>query len=601
MNIHKLLPLITLIVIGCSPDEGSTSLVTNTDSLISGTIILPNNDMEELNKMEILSSVERADIKDNNFLINTSGKFTLLLLNNSGGDPIMLGYNYPGAKTNDITAESTILGLIMMTPAALNLSDNGKIELINEVVKNENYKILLDLVNEKIILRENLFDSNNQQFIDALKSLFNSIAVNSRTNRTYEELPIYMAKSGKNFVFNNGGNAFSTVVGLYKENQLIKKFTIDGVKVVPTSLYQIYSGTGGANEYPKEIHYKVDGVGSYNFKLRTGKPGYNDGSLEHKEAFYANIEIFLSNFIFTVLPSLESDCLQNIIMNVINYFRDLSEISANSDMETSEILFFVSKTTVENLSNLSVSCATGKINKNFFRSFAKMFNFFEIAFGTISNGANTTIHATQWKLNKPIVDLCYDVNETSAEKCEVGWYRGSYSYSIFDSDGYNCRQYENIVGDVYFYITSLKKVTFMRSIVPGMDDLWDSTPNGEGPYPGYHYNAYYNLETDWLPYSRIVFGKNSWYEIYIGILQVLTREKIRRIPSHECGSCEYNAWSLPDDDPEICLWNRYKFFYKVNYTEATYVGEDPPSDLTNEEITKMINLKEKARRDVRLN
>lgn len=157
------------------------------------------------------------------------------------------------------------------------------------------------------------------------------------------------------------------------------------------------------------------------------------------------------------------------------------------------------------------------------------------------------------------------------------WYAGTYTLMHQGDQGsgsYNCGTQHGQQGQVYFYIDVVKKVTFARSIISGIPDVWDNFPgiitdtifriiNQTIYTPGYNYG----LQFDWLSVNT-----------GIGI-------------ANRSNSTGWAFWQVPYNDPQECPSSPgggQKYTYDV-IVSATFLGGDPPSGLSPAEVQQMIN------------
>src|SRR5690554_5463339 len=382
---------------------------------VNGEIIVPTGSTLDPNTLRVLSATDDNPIVSGVFALEVPGDYTSIYVVNSDDEVVMIGYQYPGKPDNDITPQSTALGILMMSPAALDISGDGKKELVNDILKDPNFPSLLVEVEQSIASGKPLFDTTNVALLNTVGILFQSAAF--RLNATQQELPVNMFGSGRNYTFNNSGTAYSTIIGVYKDDEHLEKITVEGLKMVPTSLTELWTGYGGASGSPVDYDYSLVGDGDFTFKFRTGKPGFGDGSPEHDEAFKENLAQFSLSLVLTVLPITPiPGCYLTIKNNVYNTVSAVSGISSNSNVGMGTVLFTVAQLTLNNISSL-VECAGAQLRQNWFSSLLQQFNFIQKAFGVLSNGANTTLFGTQWALSESVVDVCFSASGTEVDAC----------------------------------------------------------------------------------------------------------------------------------------------------------------------------------------
>jgi len=428
----KILSLILISILCFSScekdDENNDNIITDQ---ISGQIILPEDSSIDISTFNVSSNTNQSNLTDGSFTIDEMNTFSSLYVTNENEEVMLMSYTYPGNPTNDITPTSTALGLVMMSPSVLSLSDQAKQSLINDLLNDSDFELLVIEINQNLINNRPLFDDTNTSLMQALTDVYQTLA--SRSSNSENEIPVNMNRAGRNFIFNNGQgtvpNAYTTVIGVYKDDVKIDEIIVDGVNIVSSSISDLISGNGSTFDDPVDYSYMLEGDGQFTFKFRTGKPGFGDNSIEHDKAFYENLGNFCFNLLKTLLPNLNSSsCFFSIFQNINNTIQNISSLSSNSNAGIGTILFTVNDLLLNNVNSLISDCSDNiSINQDWFTSFLKQWNFINKAFDIISNGANTTILATQWAIASPVVDICFTatgndvVEECDALELAGGW------------------------------------------------------------------------------------------------------------------------------------------------------------------------------------
>jgi len=411
---------------GCSESDDTDTQLDQIDSY-TGQIILPAGSSVDVSSLNVTSSTSVGQNNQGIVEVEELDDYSALYVTNQNDEVMLMNYKYPSNPDGNINATSTALGLIMMTPSLVFLSDEGKQNLINTLLPNAEFQTLVAEIEQNLVDNRSLFDPTNTSLMQALTDLFQTISQRSTSNS--DSAPVNVFPSGRNFVFNAGAgsvpNVFNTVIGVYKDEQRIEKIVVKGVQIVPNSVSDILSGNGSTFDDPIDYTYTIEGDGEFTFKYRTGKPGFGDGSIEHDEAFYENLSQFSMNLLQTFLPTLSSDsepstlssCLVNVFNNTYNTISSISNISSNSNAGIGTILYTVNEILLNNVNSLLNSCTNVTAQQGWFSSFMNQWNFVNTAFNVISNGANTTIFATQWGLSNAVYDECYAANGNDVEEC----------------------------------------------------------------------------------------------------------------------------------------------------------------------------------------
>lgn len=412
-----ILVFISLILFSCkkAPVDNPTS-TQNGIHEISGTIDVPNG--ASPNTWTVLSSVGESDINGDDFVLDVYGEYRALYVSSSDDEVMMMGYVHPGSTDNIINVQSTVIGLILNSPLAFQLNDQAKTTLIDNVLSDPNYQSAHDLVQQSIDNNSPLFDTTNLALQAALVDLFESASFKSGSNQA--DLPIRMDQSGKIIGFTNDGNAYTTVVGIYKDTTWIDTVIINGVEIAPTSLTALFTGTGQLNGDPEIKQYLLPGDGDYTLKFRTGFPG-KDNSPVHNLAFYENLGMFAYSTFKATIGDWPGGCKTVIIKNIVSLLVNVPEFTSTTNKSASSLLFEV----LEHLSN-SLSATLDDCSEvipieapSYFKKFVSQWNIFSKAFNAGSYAVNTAFFAYDWTKAKAVVDTCFTVvgNDVTPKKC----------------------------------------------------------------------------------------------------------------------------------------------------------------------------------------
>jgi uncharacterized protein (TIGR02145 family) len=415
MGVKIFLGFIIVNFMACDKEKPSNPMPPE-DGEVAGKIILPPGTSINVNTLVVESSTDLSNVSSDQYKLGLYGTYACTYVSNPVGDVVMMGYKYPGITNNDITSTSTALGMIMMSPSVLDLSEMGKETMVQNLLKDSKFTPLVAEIENAIRQGKPLFDSTNATMKSAVNALFKSATF--RTASVEATLPVSIFSSGRNFAFNNSGKAYTTVVGIYKDSNRVQKLVVDGIKIVPNSLSDLFAGNGGFSGNPVDKSYTLVGDGDFTIKMRTGLPGFDDGSPEFDEAFYENLGGFSFNLISTVFPAAPT-CRTTIVNNTFNLVQGVSGISTKSNV--GEVLLTITDIVLNNVKDLLDNC-TGVtyVNEKWFRKFLGHWNFVGKVFSFISNGANTTIFGTQWALAAKPVDTCFNVKGSTVTATDCG-------------------------------------------------------------------------------------------------------------------------------------------------------------------------------------
>lgn len=491
-KISGLLFFLSLFILSACQTIDLESDGFNSTQEIKGKIILPQGSKLDVNSFTVFSNIDNSPVQGEEYGLSKDGKFTGLYVSNPNDEVVMMGFQYPGNPTNEINSTTTALGLILMAPIFFDLTEEGMLKLIDTILKDSNFPSLKAEIEKNIVQGRSLFDIENAPLIATLNTILKSAGL--RVAQNAKELPVNLFKAGKNFTFNNSGNSFSTVIGIYKGNDRVKKITVDGVQIVAGSITELLTGTGGTFEGPVDHSFSIPGDGEYTFKFRTGKPGAGDGSIEHDEAFYESLKQYSINLLSGLLPQLDIEgaaaCLISVSSNVYGTISTLTSLKTNPSL--SQVLLTVSEITLNNIGGLLEDCVT-KPNKNFFVSFTKHLKMFSIVSGAMNTGA----FGYQWLSSEAIVDVCYTVNDNEVtEGCGP-------EYGTF-TDPRDGNVYKTVkIGTQTWFAENLRYAGNIPQVVS--NEGWAAVSDNRNP--GW---SYYNND----PNNDPVYGKlYNWFAV----------------------------------------------------------------------------------------
>jgi hypothetical protein len=93
--------------------------------------------------LKVVSNIGSSPVNKGQFVLGTNGEFTAYFASYSNSEVAMMGYSYPGSTDLDISPRSTALAMVMMTPAVMSISAEGKKALIAKV-QNDTAFVLLE-------------------------------------------------------------------------------------------------------------------------------------------------------------------------------------------------------------------------------------------------------------------------------------------------------------------------------------------------------------------------------------------------------------------------------------------------------------------------
>lgn len=155
-----------------------------------------------------------------------------------------------------------------------------------------------------------------------------------------------------------------------------------------------------------------------------------------------------------------------------------------------------------------------------------------------------------------------------------GWYVGFYYLWAPNGSGVECSPKDGEKGEVFFYFTSRKMVTYTKSILPEIPNLLLKHEGSGYPVQSSMTESFY--------FRHLAYTEGE--ERYI-----FAMEQLNINPGIEISSRIVSGMAFATVAGEGCDGSGTRFVYDVG-TEASYYGEDPPVNLTQAEINKILEL-----------
>ncbi|MCC5907249.1 MAG: hypothetical protein JJU13_13640 [Balneolaceae bacterium] len=317
-----------------------TAIRIEDSSDIEGSIQLPAGSSVNTETLQVHSPYSGTGVADGRFAINTPGDFSIQYVTNDEESVILMGYNYPGAPDHNINPESTALALIMNMPLMADLSDDAKMDVINEVRNSSGFRGLINQIEESSGNNRDLFDENNQALLAALENVLSEITPQENTSTIRSKNvqyasgnnpPVNIFQSGRELVFNTT-KTHSSVIGIYEDDSRLEKIEVLGNTYVAESLSEIISGTANPGSDFTDYPYQLPNDGEYDVIIRTGRPGSGDGSDEHTEAFVLNSRYFVTQSLSSLFPYINTlGCIPAVYASTANLVPFLLGLGSMND------------------------------------------------------------------------------------------------------------------------------------------------------------------------------------------------------------------------------------------------------------------------------
>ena len=440
---------INIQVPGVVPQEGQ----------VGGKIILPEGNKLDTIGLEVLSALKATIPVNSTYAVDTAGKTSTTLLMNKAGDVVLMGYNYPGQTDSNLSAESTALALLMNTLTMRSVSPKVKQEIIMKAKANPGYAKLVSEISNALKSGKAVSDTTNTKLIEAIAVLFKGAANLKVTEAQDYDMPVIVEAVNTELQIRNNKVAHSYIAGIYKENILQRTFTIGGYRAYATGVEDaIATVFGDGYGIPDEVKYTMAEDGDYKIKIRSGKPGADDGSEEHKKARTENIAKFVYGQLLDNFP-FPDDCATAVLVAVKNRISNimgaqealLSRTTSAADftilaMQITSDVFSDTKAILKGCDDISEGTFT------FFKGMGKVIKVVKMLNigGQIMQAANISRHAINLFQAKSAIDTCFQVVGLRTFKCGE---KPTYFVKVFSGSGQKGKSGEQLTEPLKVKVT----------------------------------------------------------------------------------------------------------------------------------------------------
>lgn len=154
-----------------------------------------------------------------------------------------------------------------------------------------------------------------------------------------------------------------------------------------------------------------------------------------------------------------------------------------------------------------------------------------------------------------------------------GWYVGQYTLLRFSGYNNNCNPKAGEKGDVFFYFTPDKIITYTKSILEGIPDIYDKN---DGPFYPHPISGNDSLQFRHVGNIYNEYGVDGSFDL----------DYLNMLPGYGITSGGGSGFTLlRTTQGSGCdgAGNDYKFIYRM-ITSANYRGEEAPPELTAPEV-----------------
>lgn len=405
-----------------TPPPGDPAIVQTT---INGAIELPSGSPRNVNTLSILSPVAAGTVSTGQYQVSTiQNEFTTQIAADAAGQPVLMGYCYPGQTDFAINARSTVLAMLMNTGVAYSLTPAGKQQLIPRLTADPAFAAVVQEV-ERILRTSGtaLLDTTNNALGDQVVALFTNI---SRRGQSGLGNAVRVDRAGRNLSFTNAGVPFYNTVGVYKDGQQIHQVTVDGANFfasTPTALLAgLASIAGGPSATPAQQTYTLPGDGQFDIRIRSGKFGAAANGPEQRTALAYNLAQSALLTLTGFLPqySGKTECAKAVATGVLNAaFNYRAIITASSEVGMTVATGKFSKATFDNSLVILQTCQgqNSTAAAAFLSPAKKLFAFLTKQVGRVGSGLNLTALVGFWAAYPAAQDTCFVAAGTTVGPC----------------------------------------------------------------------------------------------------------------------------------------------------------------------------------------
>ncbi len=395
---------------------------------LNGSITLPTGSSRDVNALSILSPIANGTVTTGQYQVPTiKDEFTTQIAADAAGQPVLLGYSYPGQTDFAINAQSTVLAMLMNTGTVYSLTDAGKQQLIPKIKADPAFALAVQEV-ERLLRTPNtaLLDTANRVLGDRIAALFTAVA---RRGTAGLGKAVTIHRSGRELTFVNAGVPFYNTVGIYKDGQQVQQLTVDGANFVADSPQDVYLGlssAGGPSPTPASATYTMAGDGSFDIRVRSGKFTSAANGPEQRLACAYNLAQGGLLFLQGILPQLKlkNQCATAVAEEVLSLAFSFRDVATVTDATSASIAIAkFTKQLTGSAYNILQKCQATNANTyatvGFTSSAGKLFEFMNTQIARIGSTMNFTALTVGWAAYPAAQDTCYQASGSTVGPCGV--------------------------------------------------------------------------------------------------------------------------------------------------------------------------------------
>lgn len=382
---------------------------------VSARIILPEGSVLSGTSLTVTNGRVQSPVVADTFSIDSasvSNTFSFVI--DDENKPYLIRY-YNGSTTDrDISPHSTALALVMSSPLAGSLSEEGKQNLIQFIASTTEFAALENEIKNNLLNGIAVTDSSNTKMREALLATFEKMSAGGTVGDT--TAPLIIERTERTLTIQNNGAANAYVAGVYKDGNLEGDFKIiNGIERTAPSISQAVSGLylPFAPSDRKEI--QLEGDGNFQVRIRSGNTTTADNSDENALAAKINVINVAWSIAERFLPG--SSCMNEIKPQLLNdYQEEIPAFSGSVNEVSNTVYALASKIIVDNISRFS-GCFDSESFPGYAETVKSYISYISSVSANASGAINVGPELFHLYYNQSQFDFCYTAEGDNITEC----------------------------------------------------------------------------------------------------------------------------------------------------------------------------------------
>jgi uncharacterized protein (TIGR02145 family) len=404
---------------GNDPDDGiwtDDGINPEDTASIVGLLELPDGTVLSPKDLTLLTYGNDNEIDSNEFDVDNSYDYQPVFVVDQNDEVKLMAYRYPGQEQLVVNAKSSALAMLMGLPANSQLSDEGKMALVNQVINDAGFSSIIEEFEKKIINGEDLLSTSkeNEILAEKLQSYYTTISEKKKGGTD----PVKIYKSSNNEItIQNPGKSYATFIGVYKdESEEYDDMLIqERINFFPASAKELVDALAG-DFLPetKEMVYEISEEGNYTFKARNGMAG--DESFEDVSAFVYNVADFCYDVYSNVIPKSKekAECTDAIRSALKEHIEKTVDVSMTGEISAGIVYDYLESFVKEK----DLNCLYPDM-KDGFKKVIKKYLGFTAWISRIGTAGNILFGTYQMAQDNASVDVCFVFVDGELTPCET--------------------------------------------------------------------------------------------------------------------------------------------------------------------------------------